>query len=1430
MTRFPIIGAGGGRKSSAPRQPVEAPDTLQSIATARMLMLIGIGEMGGPVDGLKSIYLDGVPLENADGSRNFERVQAEWRTGTQTQSAMDGQQAVETEYSVGVEVKAGAGIVRNLDQLEAHAVRVTVSVPALFSVNPKNGDTKPTKVELVVELKPANGQWREKKRIGIFGKTRNAYQRAVRVSLDGKGPWQLRVRRLSGDSTTQNLVNATRWDSYTLIQETRLRYPNYAMLSLTFDARQFSRIPEITSDWRLAVLRVPSNYDPAAGTYSGAWDGTFKPAHSSNPAWWLYTFATDPRYNINLPAEGAWKWDLYRIAQWCDQRINNGQGGTRRRFEAHNYHADATDAWKALQDIASIFCGKVVPYAGGIRVIADIPGDVPAKHFSPANAIGGRFTYASTELAERHTVASVSFVDPQDSWHRAVEYVEHPEGLARYGYQPTEVVAVGCTSRAQAQQLGRYLLETAQTETQLISLEAGLYGCDLQPGELFTVFDPVVAGRRTGGRLLKVSGVNVELDAPVTLEAGISYSLECPMPDGKLVQRGVLVTPGETSKLKLVAAFPAQPVDGTTWALIATNLQPTLWRCIVNREQEPGRYVIEGLQHNPRKWDAIERGIRIDSPPVSALPDAGMMPPVASVALRESSILTGDGRRAVRMEIDWPALSHPYLRGYVVGYRQEDGNWLELPETPVNHAELEELQPGAWEVRVSAVSVTGLRGVPVLGRIQAQGHTAKPGKPTLAAQGGAMRIDLSWRYPAGLPDLRCAQLLYSTQADDKNPKPLAELAYPANAFAHLGVGLGVRYYYWLRVVDSWGNWSEMAQADAESIKDPSSLLEQLQNSIGGNQLAEELKKPIAQVPGILDQLNETAIQLAETSQLAGRAIETALQNVLAQDVLGELQGQQHAFAKQEIRITQDALRSEVQARQVLAATLGDTQAALVKEQQARAEGDSALAKDITSLTSRTDQAIAGVQQELQTATGPNGALAKSIGELSAKTDKTVASIQQEQKAQAEADKALAGDIKALASQTDQAVAGVRQALQTATGPNGALAKSIGELSAKTDQSVTAIQQEQKAQAEADKALAQSVQQLSAKTDSAVTGIRQEESARANADAALSQRIDTLQSTVNNKADGGTVNAVIQRVAKVETDVAGKASASEVHTLQTTVNGQTAAVQDISRSLNGVLAERTLKVTAGGKVAGIGLRADEQGAVVDILADKFAISRPDGSGSKQTFVVGNINGQSAVGIAGDLILDGTLSGRRVLASESVDAAQINSRGLTIRDGAGNVVVDMNGMGAHKIQGQLSAGQIDARGLCIRRWDGAVVVDVNGMDASYVRNLMVDTLQIRGEAVTKNDTRTITCSGWVQNFDYYFHFGCSDAGTLLIFGDTPSNGASMELYARDRKAPLGSGSAVLVLTVSAGETVQVGVRNRGSFNMWGAIRYGCVLFRR
>lgn len=348
--------------------------------------------------------------------------------------------------------------------------------------------------------------------------------------------------------------------------------------------------------------------------------------------------------------------------------------------------------------------------------------------------------------------------------------------------------------------------------------------------------------------------------------------------------------------------------------------------------------------------------------------------------------------------------------------------------------------------------------------------------------------------------------------------------------------------------------------------------------------------------------------------------------------------------------------------------------------------------------------------------------------------------------------------------------------------------------------------------------------LAAKVSDNAAALVEEKTARATADEALARDVSAL------KAETGENKAAILGESTVRTDQ-NKAMAETVSALTSTVNGQTSTIKEVSRVVDGVLAEKVLKVAAGDKIAGFGLRADAHGSAVDFLADRFAISLPDGSGSRQTFVLGSVNGRPTLVLAGDLVADGSLVGRRVLVEGSVDAAQINSRGLTIRDMAGNIVADMNGMGAAFIKGQLKVGQIDTRGMTIKNDAGAVVVDMSGMDAAYIRNLQVDTMQIKGEAVTKADTRTISAGGWVGSFDYNFHFYCSDSGTMLVFAELPPPlNKSSVLYARDRSISGEGQSALIVLNVSAGETVRVGCQGWPQSQSFASIRYGCVLFRR
>ncbi|WP_406850150.1 host specificity protein J [Chromobacterium phragmitis] len=1216
--RESIFGAKGG--GGEQRTPVESPDSAQSISYGRMMVLLGHGETGGPADlanPLKSIYLDDTPIQNADGSFNFQNMQVAFRTGTQTQTAIQGFPSIETEIGVGLEVKTSNPITQTVADINATAVRVTVSLPGgLRSTDPKTGDTGGATVQYAIDLAPANGKFTQAAEVTISAKVSANYQRSTRVPLVGNGPWLLRVRRLTPDSNSQYLVNQTAFTSFTSIIDAQLRYPNMAILALKFDARQFSRMPTVSAHWQQLKCQVPNNYDPIARTYTGPWNGGFKPAVTSNPVWFLWTYCTDNRFGINIPAGSMDKWGMYAVAQWCDQLVPDGYGGFEPRFQFHNFQQDVQDAWKVVSDIVSSFCGQAYWSAGGIRITADMPGKAMVKHFNATNVIDGKFTYSSTPKNGRFTAASVSWLDPADRYRRAMEYVEHGSGMLTYGLQQTSAVSMGAVTRGQARRCGRYILETAQRCTEMVTLRAAAYAADLLPGDLFSTSDFHVAGARMGGRVVAVFGTSVQLDAPVTLQSGVSYTLEVTGPDGVPVRRGVTGGAGTRDMLSIVTSFPAQPTPGATWILIATNLQPDQWTCVSIKSVDNGEFEVVGLQYDPNKWNAIETGLRFDPAPNSSLPDPGVMPAVLNVQLQELPYLSLDGGRRVKLLIDWPAVVHPYLRSYRVAYRQDGGNWIQLADQISNHAELDDVTPGTYEVRVSTVSVTGVAGNPTTSSQTTKGQVLPPPAPTLTAVGGAMKIDLTWSYPAGRPDIARAELFYSATAGDPNPSKLADLAYPTSTFSWQGLQLGVTYYFWLRVYDTWGNASGFAQAQAQTVKDPSVLLDQLKNSLTSEQLQESLRTPIEQAVNVQGSVNSL--------------IQAQMQQMLTADEIRSTQGNHYAFAKRQLSTLGDAISQEANERALLAAKVKENAAGIIEESKAR----------------------------------------------------------------------------------------VRE------------------------------------------------------------------------DGALSERIVTMQTTVGN---------------------------------------HTASLQEISRTVDGVMAEKIIKLNSSGKIAGIGLRTDPNGSAVDVLADRFVVSLPDGSGSRQVFVVTSINGRPALGLAGDLIADGSLVGRDVLVDGSVDAAQINTRGLTIRDQAGNVVVDMSGMGAAYIKGQLTVDQIDTRGMTIRDQFGSAIVNMYGMDASYIRNLQVDTLQIKGEAVSKNDTRTVTMNGWQgRGWNYSFPFYCSDRGTLLVFGDSPF--PSITLSARGRQTPIGNASGNIVLDVSAGETVTVGVDSPGGYNANGQIRYGAVLFRR
>lgn len=741
MKRISGAGGGGGKGggSTSGHVPVESPDSLRSRQYARVVDLVSEGEIVGLVAGLKSVYLDGTPIQNADDSLNFSGVTLTTRTGTQAQPYIAGFPAVENEIAVGVEVTAAAPVTRSISTANVNAARVTVSIPRLSYQNPTNGDLGGTSVQIAIDVQTNAGGFIEVKSDTITGKTTGKYQRDYRVELAGAGPWDIRVRRITADSTQSNLANETWWDSYTEIIDAKLRFPNSALCALQVDAEQFRAIPRRGYEIKGLIVKVPVNYDPATRAYAGVWDGTFKLAWTDNPAWCFYDLLTSERYGLGayIDATQIDKWGLYDIGRYCDELVADGFGGTEPRFTCNLYLQTREEAYKVIQNMASIFRGIAWWQAGSIMVSADKPTD-PSMLFTSANVIDGKFSYSGSARSTRHTVALVSWNDPDDQYRQKIEYVEEEAGIALYGVRETEVLAFGCTSRGQAHRFGKWLLWSEIHETETETHGAGLDGVYLAPGAVYQTQDVSRAGKRFGGRLIAATASAVTLDADVAIEVGKTYTLSCVMPDGTLESRAVANAAGTTDVIALVQPFSQLPQALSVWVLAANDLVPESWRLVSVAESEPGKLEVSGLVYNPQKFAAVEQGIQLQPAQTSSIDTTAPTAPTGLVVAESHYEVLTEVR--ARVHVAWDAV--PGLR-WVVAWRRDADNWIEVPANAAA-CDIEPVLPGSLEVRVYAVNALSRRSQPATTTIAVVGTTGGPGDVT----------GLVLEEPWGAPDCR----------------------------------------------------------------------------------------------------------------------------------------------------------------------------------------------------------------------------------------------------------------------------------------------------------------------------------------------------------------------------------------------------------------------------------------------------------------------------------------------------------------------------------------------------------------------------------------------------------------------------------------------------------------------------------------------------
>jgi len=737
-----IRGHGGGKGGAQGGN--ESPDTLNSTSFARVVDAISEGEIEGLVNGARSIYLNEVPLQNPDGTFNFKGVNVAFRPGSQGQDHIEGFEAVESATQVGVEVKQSAPVIRSVSNAGIDAVDVIIGIPQLFRIDDK-GNIIGSSVEYEIDLQSAGGGYVTKVFEKITGKTSRRYQKQHRIKLTGSAPWDIRVRRITDDNANAKLQNLTFFDSISEVIFAKLRYPNTALVAMSVDASQFTSVPTRAYDMKLLRVRVPVNYDPILRTYTGSWDGTFKIAWTNNPAWIFYDMATAERYGLGQFVDPAQvdKWALYSIGRYCDEQVPDGYGGFEPRFTCNVYFQTRQEAYNVLQALSSVFRGMSYWSAGAVTASQDAPSD-PVHLYTAANVIDGLFTYSGASLKQRHTVALVSWNDLTDFGKLKVEYVADEAGIARYGINSSELVAVGCTSRGQANRVGRWLLYTEQNESEVVSFKTGLEGAVGRPGQIIAVADPARAGSRLGGRILSGTTTAVELDAPVTLVSGQSYTLSVLMDAQTVVDVAVTSPPGTTSSLT-VSPLPSAPPPMAIWLLASSAIEPQLFRVVSVAEPERGIYEFAAVAHNPGKYDVIERDLILETRNISSLRGRPQAP--TNITITES-LYESDGGVKTLAEISWDA--QPLVSSYVVRYTVDDSNAVEVAVAG-NSVEILDAVAGLYTVEVYGIGISGARGNAGLAYGYVGGNTAPPNDLTnfsLAASEGT--AFLTWDQSTNL--------------------------------------------------------------------------------------------------------------------------------------------------------------------------------------------------------------------------------------------------------------------------------------------------------------------------------------------------------------------------------------------------------------------------------------------------------------------------------------------------------------------------------------------------------------------------------------------------------------------------------------------------------------------------------------------------------
>ena len=927
----------GGKKQGSARTPHEAPDSLRSSQRLRAIGLISLGPIKGPANKWKSTFFDNTPIQNANGvddndesSFNFKNTEIAYTLGTQDQMPLQGFEMSEREVSVGAEIKNVTPVTRTVIDPDVTRLRITCGVSALFSQN-ENGDTEGTSVSLEILI---NGQSRTVKNIN--GKSSSRFYRSYIIDNLPPKPFTITVKRLTADSKSQRLQNGTHWVSYTEIIDTKLSYPNMALIGIKTDSRYNPNFPNVNLLLYGRLVKVPSTYNPETRTYEpGIWRGDWKEEWTDNPAWIFYDLVTNSLAGLGkrIGEYGLDKFQLYQIAKYCDELVDDGYGGKEPRMVSNLWITEQRDAYNVLSDMASVFRSIAVWNGTQFSAIQDRTSD-PVCLYTQSNVVDGKFSRQFAAGKTIFTAVEVEYADERNFYQKAVEYVADDLMIARYGYNVKKITAYGCTSRGQAHRYGKWVLETSRLEQCTITFVVGRQGLLHLPGDIIEIADNDFAGKTLGGRVVAINGKTVTLDQPVEI-TGNSYLSY--LNDEMQLVKIKIINADNTNKSVTLETNPVGLNVMDDWVLKTPQVSTQLYRALGITENDDGSYTITALQHEPQK-EAIVDGS------ASFVPVVATMHNGLTKVTNADVVYSADG-----IKLTWSVPTTDTLLTYEVRlYRNGKvfKTYLNLKNPEIS---FEGLPDGSYTAEIRAKNQSGQLSDPVTRSFEINLNI-----PRFVTKSLLFAIELDWDLPKTFTPGFSTEIWRSNTNDISTAVKVATLPYPQSNYVINGVPLSTGYYFYLRGVDKQGNKGEFTEAVfGEADHNPDNLLNALEGKITKSQLGQDL------INSIKADINNAVGEEAKTRQ-------TAVAGALAQIAA---QAQSSGTA---IKNLEKADQAQAETIKTVTAKAESALSGITAVRQAQAESDKANAQQINALTAKVGNAESTVSQVSSVVAGLNG--------------------------------------------------------------------------------------------------------------------------------------------------------------------------------------------------------------------------------------------------------------------------------------------------------------------------------------------------------------------------------------------------------------------------------------------------------------------------